>query len=219
MAEYVSTLQPHGAPSQPPPTAYRLFRASDGKTRVDTGDMSVIHDPGAAKTIVLDHAKQEAHISAAAPGPPSLPGMPQLPGVPSLPGAPQAPAVHVQDLGKAMMQGQQVEGKRYSIQPPPMPQPPQMPAVPPVPGMPQMPPRPPLPPKPQAPTMAEVWSSPQLQLPMATRINGSFGQQTTMCQRALPGEPNPAVFQIPANYKQVLPAAPKAPALPKVPGI
>jgi hypothetical protein len=218
MAEYVSTLQPHGAPA-PPPAAYRFFRASDGKTRIDTGNMSVIHDPGSAKTIVLDHAKQEAHISAAAPHPPALPGMPQIPGMPSVPGAPQPPAVHVQDLGKSMMHGQQVEGKRYSIQPPAMPRLPQAPAAPRAPGMPQMPPKPQLPPQPQAPTMAEVWSSPQLQLPMATRINAGFGQQTTMCQRAVPGEPNPAVFQIPPNYKQVLPAASKAPRLPKVPGM
>lgn len=219
MAEYVSTLQPHGALTQPPPAPYRFFRASDGKTRIDTGNISVIHDPGAAKTVVLDHAKQEAHITAVAPQPPAVPGMPQIPGMPSIPAAPQPPAVHVQDLGKSMMHGQQVEGKRYSIQPSPVAQLPQATAVSHAPGMPQMPQKAPLPPQPQAPTIAEVWSSPQLQLPMATRINGSFGQQTTMCQRALPGEPNPAVFQIPANYKQVLPAAPKAPALPKVPGI
>lgn len=205
MAEYVSTLQPQGVQAQPPPTAYRFFRAGDGKTRVDTANLSVIHDPGAAKTIVLDHARQEAHITAAPPQPPALPGMPQIPGMPSMPGAPQPPSVHVQDLGKTVMQGQQVEGKRYSVQPPAMPPVPQAPALPHMPGMPPIPSKPQLPPPPQAPTMAEVWSSPELQLPMATRINGTFGRQTTMCQKAVPGEPNPAIFQIPSNYKQVPP--------------
>lgn len=210
-AEYVSALQPPGGAGQPQSTAYRFFRASDGKTRIDTGGMSVIHDPGAARTITLDHAKKEAHIAAAAPQPPAMPGMPQMPGMPAVPGTPQSPAVQVQDLGKSVVQGQQVEGKRYTIQPPPTPQMPQAPGKPALPGMPQAPAKPQLPPKPQAPITADVWTSPQLQLPMASRANGSFGQQTTICQKAVPGEPNPAVFQIPQDYKQVLPAPPKPP--------
>ena len=215
---------PGQAPAQ---TAYRLSRASDGKTRVDSGNMSVISLPAAQKTIVLDHLKKQALITPSAPPQPQIPQMPQMPqmpALPGLPGAPPPPAVHVQDLGKSFLQGQEVEGKRYIIQPPAQPAPPQMPGMPKLPqvpgmpkppaaGMPQLPgmPKPPLPAMPQTPTVAEVWSSSQLKLPMATRVNGSFGQQTAICQRAIPGEPHPAAFQIPADYKQILPPPPKLP--------
>ena len=81
MAEYVSTLQPAGAAASAPPqqTAYRLFRSSDGKTRVDTGNTSVINDPAAGKTIVLDHLKKTAQITPSLPQAPPIPGMPQMP--------------------------------------------------------------------------------------------------------------------------------------------
>jgi hypothetical protein len=206
--------------------------------------MSMIHDPAAQKTILLDHVKREAKIMPAIPQAPQ-PGMPAIPGMPAMPafpGAPQPPAVHVQDLGKSVLQGQPVDGKRYLVQPPPPPAMPQLPGMPKpphaagVPGLPQipgmpkppaapgMPPMPAAPgmpqaPKPPAPVIAEVWTSSHLQLPMATRINGSFGQQTTMCQRAIPGEPHPAVFAIPPDYKQVLPAPPKPPGIPKPPAL
>jgi len=237
MAEYVSTLQPAGAAASAPPqqTAYRLFRSSDGKTRVDTGNTSVINDPAAGKTIVLDHLKKTAQITPSLPQAPPIPGMPQMPqmpGMPAAPGMPQVPQIHMQDLGKSFMQGQEVEGKRYTIQPPAMPPMPQMPqmAKPPVPAMPQMPqapgmPKPPampqMPPKPPLPTTAEVWTSPKLQLPMASQINGAFGQQTSICQKAVPGEPNPAIFQAPPDYKQILPAPPKLAGIPKppIPGV
>jgi hypothetical protein len=145
--------------------------------------------------------------------------------MPGFPGAPPQPAVHVQDLGKSVLQGQEVEGKRYTIQPPaapPMPQLPGMPKMPQFPGIPKAPGAPgapPMPPKPAAPVVAEVWNSPKLQLPMATRINGSFGQQTAICQQAIPGEPHPAVFEIPKDYKQVLPVPPKLPGVPKPPAM
>jgi hypothetical protein len=237
-AEYATALQTAGAASAPQQSAYRLFRASDGKTRVDTGNMSVIHDPAAGKTIVLDHLKKQAQITPAVPQAPSLGGLPpmqQVPGMPAIPGAPQMPAVQVQDLGKTFMQGQQVEGKRYTIAPPALPKPPQMPGMPTppqAPGMPQVPggagalpklPKipgmPSTPPKPPMPSTAEVWTSPQLQLPMASKINGGFGQQTSICQKATPGEPHPAVFQIPQDYKQLLPKPPKLPSAPKLPGM
>jgi hypothetical protein len=228
-AEYVSTLERAGAPSvaggAPQQTVYRLFRASDGKTRMDSGNMSVITDPTAQKTTVLDHLKKQAQIMPSAPQAPptALLQMPHVPAMPGIPGAPQPPAVHVQDLGKSFLQGQEVEGKRYTIQPtpaPPMPripgmpkspQPPGMPRAPQAPGMPQMPPKPPM------PVVAEVWTSSKLQLPMATKISGSFGQQTAICQKAIPGEPHPAVFEIPKDYKQLPSVPPKVPGLPKLP--
>jgi len=225
-AEYTTAFQPAGAASAPQQSAYRLFRASDGKTRVDTGNLSVIHDPTARKTIVLDHLKKQAQITPSVPQSPQVPGtpqMPQVPGMPAMPGGPQMPPVHVQDLGKTFMQGQQVEGKRYTLSPPAMPQTPgmpQAPGMPKAPGMQQMPGMPKLPQmpaKPAMPSTAEVWTSPQLQLPMAIKVNGSFGQQTAVCQKAIPGEPHPAVFQIPPDYKQVLPKPPKLPGMPQPP--
>ena len=78
-------------------------------------------------------------------------------------------------------------------------------------GMPQMPSQP------QMPNVAEVWTSGKLQIPMASKIHGGFGQQTAVCQKAVPGEPSPAVFQIPHDYKQILPTPPKLPGTPKLP--
>jgi hypothetical protein len=80
-----------------------------------------------------------------------------------------------------------------------------------MPGPPQLASVPKIPPKPQMPATAEVWTSSKLQLPMATRINGSFGQQTAVCQKATAGEPHPSVFEIPSNYKQSFPVPPKPP--------
>jgi hypothetical protein len=213
----VSALQSAAEPGAPPQqSAYRLFRSSDGKSRIDQGSKSFIHDPAAGKTIILDHAKQQAQIVPAAPAAPQMPGMPAVPGMPQMPGMPSmpAPAVHVQDLGKSLLQGHEVEGKKYTIQPPTIPQAPAPPAMPSKPQLPGMPKAPQLPHKPQAPTVAEVWTSPKLQLPMATRVNSAIGQQTAVCQSAIPGEPHPAVFQIPPNYKQIIPKAPKVPKLP-----
>jgi hypothetical protein len=255
-AEFVSATQPaNGAPQH---AAYRLFRGANGNTRVDTGNLSVINQPAQGKTIVLDHIKKEAQISQAVPQMPQ-PAIPQMPGMPGVPGMPQMPSTQVQNLGKSVMQGLEVEGRRYTIQPPPMPkipgmpqtpgmpgapqipgapQTPGMPGVPQVPGMPQaagipkipgvpnIPGMPKIPaaalPKPQLPSIAEVWTAPKLQLPMASKITGGFGQQTTMCRNVMPGEPNPGVFQIPAGYKVVvvkpkLPGVPGTPAVPQMP--
>lgn len=266
-AEYVSAVQPAAAggaaASAPQATSYRLFRAADGNTRVDTGNLSIINLPAAGKTITLDHLKQEARISQATPQMPQSPA-PQMPGVPGMPGMPQMPATQVQDLGKSVMHGLEVEGKRYTIQPPAIPHIPGMPQVPGmpkapgtpslpgmpaapkipgapqgaapgaptapgVPGAPQIPGVPKIPaaalPKPQMPSIAEVWTAPKVQLPMASKISGGFGQQTTMCQKVQPGEPNPAVFQIPPTYKVIAlpppkpPAIPGVPALPHIPGV
>ncbi|MGD0667453.1 MAG: hypothetical protein ABSB23_07820 [Bryobacteraceae bacterium] len=245
-AEYTSALQPpkpNGAPVQ---SSYRFSRSADGKTRVDSGNTSVISNPTAGQTVLLDHLKKTATIvPPAAPqmsgSPP--PQMPQSPH-PGMPAAPAAPAMQVQDLGKSLFKGHEVEGKRYVIQPPPpmpgtpkappppgMPKPPQMPgmkapqltgvpAPPKAPGVAGAPPPPTLttPPKPQTPTTVDTWTSPSLHLPMATKMTGSFGQITQMCHTAVPGEPHPAAFQIPPGYKVINPA-PKPPAPPKPPAM
>ena len=227
-AEYATALQPAsgGAPVQ---SAFRFCRATGGQTRVDSGKTSVISDPAAGHTILLDHVKKTATISQAPPQTPKLPGMPPMPqfAAPGVPTAPKTPGVQVQDLGKSVIQGHEVEGKRFLIPPPPalpgMPQAPkapglpQMPKAPQAPGMPAAPPQPPAPGVPQSPkkpTIAEVWHSPSMGLPMLTKMSGGFGQLTQVCQRAVPGEPHPAAFQIPPGYKAILAPPAKPPALP-----
>jgi hypothetical protein len=61
-----------------------------------------------------------------------------------------------------------------------------------------MPPAPPLP-----DTVAEVWTSTKLMLPMLSRTTGSFGKQISRCTSAIPGEPPPSTFQIPPGYREV----------------
>jgi hypothetical protein len=203
---------------------WKLFRAGDGKTRVDYGNTSVITNPATQQTILLDHLKQEAHvIPTPKPAVPQM-AMPQfgMPPVAAPGAAPQMPAVNVQDLGKGFIEGHEVEGKRYLIQPPAppqpppmpkpvaaaqaqamarMPKPPQQPGMPQIPGMPQMP-QPPQPPQaPPPPTAAEIWTSTQLKLPVLTKISGPSGQQNCYCKAAASGEPHPSLFQIPQGYK------------------
>jgi hypothetical protein len=214
-------------------SAFRFCRATGGQTRVDSGNTSVISDPAAGHTILLDHVKKTATISQAPPQVPKLPGMPPMPqfAAPGLPTTPKTPGVQVQDLGKGVIQGHEVEGKRFLIPPSPalpgMPQapkppgPPQMPKAPQAPGMPAAPqspqapaappppPAPGMPPSPKGTTIAEVWHSPSMGLPMLTKMSGGFGQLTQVCQRAVPGEPHPTAFQIPQGYKVVIPKQPK----------
>ena len=199
-----------------------MSRSSDGKTRTDHGDYSLITDLKAAQTIRLDHVKKEA----------------QLFPIPAAPAAPKAPAgaapsftppnspLNVKDLGKRMMGGHEVEGKSYTYpvpQPPAAPQPPTAPkpsqvASPPgLPGAPSLPPSvqkmPASPPPPKVPAQPqepktqtlEVWTSPKFQLPMATRVTGDMGKQTTINKQVTPGEPPTSTFQIPPGYKIVPP--------------
>ncbi|MBI4904637.1 MAG: hypothetical protein HY820_13430 [Acidobacteria bacterium] len=181
-----------------------MIRSADGKMRLDSGDMSVITDPTARTTMILDHLKKEARIG---PMDPPLP-KPPLPGMPQIPAMPQPPQnpIKVEDLGKSMIDGMEVIGKRYTLPPPPAP--PQMP------GMPQMP---------QVPqnTISEVWTSTQLQIPVLTKTTGSFGEQITKCKAAAIGEPAPANFQIPPGYKVIQvtdrPEVPKVPDMTKAP--
>ena len=259
-AEFVSSLQANASAAVPKPpqlTAYRFFRSSLGQLRVDTSSLSILQDPVSARTIILEHGPKLAHIGPYTPNV-CMPGMPQMPGMPAMPqmpGAPPLPGMNVQALGTSMLQGHEVQGFRYVIQPPQPPQPPQlpgmpgmpkvpgapqMPGAPQVPGMPaipgapqppqipgapqlpnmpsmphlpsapQIPGAPPAPQMPQVPTTVESWSAQTICLPMATKIDGGFGSQTSICQSVSVGEPNPAFFQIPSDYKQYLAAKPKA---------
>jgi hypothetical protein len=241
-ADFTSELQRAETSLPPMQSAYRLTRAAGGNTRLDSGNTSVISNPAADQTILLDHIKKTATIQPPLSATSSPPGMPPMPHL-GAPGLAPPPSAQVEDLGKGVLQGLEVEGKRYVIQPPAMPDipaapkpsafqapgMPQVPGVPQAPGMPKMPAMPEVPgiPKvpgapgsqsapnaPQGPTLAEVWTSTSTRLPMLTKINGGFGQITQVCQSVIPGEPHPAAFQIPPDYKVIQLSPPKPPALP-----
>ena len=164
-----------------------MVRSGDGKMRIDSGNTSVITDPRAQQVMVLDHLTKEARIMPMQPAltPPPRPGMPP-PG--AAPPPFQPPPMHVQDLGKGVIDGHEVDGKRYIIQPPPPP-----------------------PPAPQMPTTADMWTSTKLRMPVMTQVTGPFGKQTSYHKIAATAEPHPAMFQIPPGYKPVMPQAPPLP--------
>jgi hypothetical protein len=184
------------AGANPQQSASKVFRSIDGRTRFDSGTTSVITDPSKQQTIILDHLKKEASIipmMPAPPGPPPIPG-----GLPAV-APPQAPRlVNIQELGKSIIEGHEVEGKRYTFQPPDAPKLPAVPQPPAIPGV-------QVPPPPQSPlTTSEVWTSTKLKLPVLTKTTGGFGEQTCRCRYAESAEPPPATFQIPPDYKRAL---------------
>jgi len=200
-------MQPAGG-GPPTQSASRMWRSSDGKTRIDTPQTSVISDPAAQHTIVLDHLKKEASIIPMTP-----PGAPPPPGAPSATGAPAAPhppSVQVQDLGKSMIDGHEVEGKRFTLPTPPTPPKPPLPAMPAakmpglkMPGAPE-PPKPPAAPAapsaPKPPSVTELWTSVKLKTPVLTKVTTPAGELTTYCKPTLTAEHPPSVFQIPPGY-------------------
>ena len=199
--------QPAGGGS-PAQSASRMWRSSDGKFRLDTPSTSVITDPASQKTILLDHVKKEATIVPMAPAA-SGSALPGSAHVPSALG--QAPQVKVEDLGKSMIEGHEVEGKRFTLppfSPPAKPEMPQvkMPGAPPV-GAPKPPAAPAAPGTPKAPTLppvpsvTEVWTSVKLKAPVLTKVTTSAGEQTTYCKPVSGDDPHPSVFQIPQGYK------------------
>jgi len=208
-SDCATKTQPAGgaAPSQ---SASRMWRSSDGKMRFDTPNTSIISDPGSQRTILLDHVKKEASIfpmPAAATGAP-VAGMPQMPAA----NIPKPPAMQVEDLGKSMIEGHEVEGKRYTLPAMAPPAKPTLPTVnapkppsaggamqaPSVPGAPKLPQMPKLPSK---PNVTEVWSSVKLKAPVLTKVTTAAGEQTTYCKPTSAEEPHPSVFQIPPEYK------------------
>ncbi len=203
--ECLTVIQPARPGSAAQQSVSKVFRSADGKMRIDSGNTSVIMDPARQQTILLDHLKKEARVVPIAQ--PSMP-QPSVPGLGAvaggLPGAPQAPAVNVQDLGKGLMDGLEVEGKRYTFPPPNLPKPPGAPSAPPVPQM-HLPAAPGVPQVPQPPPLAtsEVWTSTKLQLPVLTKTTGDFGQQTCHCKYSDAVEPPASLFQIPPEYKPV----------------
>ena len=197
--------QPGAAPQQ---SASQMLRSSAGQTRIDAGDTSVITDPKAAQTILLNHVTKEASVLPI-PAAPGLPGAPSIspPGMPGVP-PPTSPS-QVVDLGKSVINGHAVTGKQFTFPAPPTaPTPPGAPSAPGAPALPGMPAAPPH-------TVMEVWSSASLLLPVLTKVTGPFGQQVSQCQVAPAAEPHPSTFQIPSGYKLTPPPIPAAPTLPK----
>jgi hypothetical protein len=182
-AEYSSELQA-AKPNVPPvQSAYRFTRASDGSTRVDSGNTSVISNPAAGQTIVLDHLKKTALVTPTPPPAPQ-PAAPQMPqsGPPAFPAAPsQPPGIQGQDLGKSILQGHEVDGRKYVIQPPPTPQMPGMPKAPEIPGMPKAPQMPGMPPSPAVAQMPGA--------PAPPKAPGIPGAPTTPQTPAAPQPP------------------------------
>jgi hypothetical protein len=191
-----------------------MWRSSDGKMRFDTPNTSIISDPGSQRTILLDHLKKEASIfpMPAAPAGAAPPAMPQAPAA----NMPKPPAMQVEDLGKSMIEGHEVEGKRFTlpaIAPPAKPSMPGAPTAPSIsgaqapsmPGAPKLPQMPKLPPK---PNMTEVWTSVKLKAPVLTKVTTAAGEQTTYCKPTSAEEPHPSIFQIPPEYKIKPPAKP-----------
>jgi hypothetical protein len=183
-----------------PPTqsASRMWRSSSGNMRLDTTHTSIITIPASQKTIMLDHLKKEAMV---------IP-MPPVPSAPSQSQDSQAagagaqrPALQVHDLGKAMIEGVEVEGKRYILTPPQAPKVPsnaqaatksQAPALGslPIPSQLKL-----------APTVTEVWTSVKLGTAVLTKVNSPAGELTTYCKPTSTEEPHPSLFEIPPGYK------------------
>ena len=212
-SECASKTQPaSGAP--PTQSASRMWRSGDGKTRIDTPTTSVISDPAAQHTIVLDHAKKEATVIPMAPAGSAPATASAAPGSAAVP---PPLTVHVEELGKSTIEGHEVEGKRYTLPPtPPLPKP-QLPkppamskvsmpgakmptalATPKAPQAPAAPMQPKLPPK---PSVTEVWTSVKLKTPVLTKVSTAAGEQTTYCKPTETAEHPPSVFQIPQGYK------------------
>lgn len=168
-AECIETTLPAQPGSPPLESVIKRFRAADGKLRVDFGNFSMITDPASAERILLNHLTQEAQILIdETPIPPELP-LPDIPGPPALPSLPPEP--NVVALGKALIDGLEVEGVRHVFSTL------DSPSV----------------------TSWEVWTNTKLQMPVFTRTVGSFGVRTCIC-KCTPVEPPASLFQVPASY-------------------
>lgn len=115
-------------------------------------------------------------------------------------------------MGKSLIEGHEVEGKRFTLPPFALPAKPEMPKMagvpqtnpagaakaPASPGLPTPPQVPKLPP---IPSVTEVWTSVKLKAPVLTKVTTSAGEQTTYCKPVSTDDPHPSVFQIPQGYK------------------
>jgi len=204
----ISTIAQNGV--SPKQFAWKMFRSSDGKLCFDHGPTSIITNPAAGQTVLLDHVNKEARII---PTPPPAPSVPQLanPALPAMPvpgrALPNVPSQTV-DLGKRFIEGHEVQGKRYTFQPPAPPQLPNAPGAPQIPGAPGMPQLPNMPAAPQMPGMPQLPN-----MPGAPQMPGAPGAPQFSPQvPGMPGAP-----QLPnAPGAPQLPGAPAAPKLPNL---
>jgi len=149
-----------------------MWKASNGNTRVDTSQSSVISDVAGKRTILLDHVKKEATVIPTPPAPATAPA-----GAPKPGGAAPPPPLQLHDLGKGVIEGHEVEGKKFVFSPPPkappppvppqMPKMPQAPQPPKAPGAPQPGQAPAAPPAPQMPKMPALAQPPKAPQPPA----------------------------------------------------
>jgi hypothetical protein len=176
-----------------------MWRSSNGNMRLDTLHTSLISMPAAQQAILLDHLKKEATVIPVPPAP-SDSSKPASPHPPS--SAAPLPPLQVHDLGKSLIEGHEVEGKRYTFTPPPLPQAPKSPQAPGIPGAPSaLAPKPPQLPKSPLSTVTEIWTSVKLKTPVLTKVASPAGEQTTYCKPTSTDEPHPSLFQIPPSYK------------------
>ena len=198
-------------------TQSKFFRDEMSRTRVEHGDIASISDPVKGQSFVLNMPQK-----IAMPSQPSMPGLPAMPGMPAMPAKPNVALPQIQppqmqetkDLGQKVINGIKVHGKQYSLPAPPsMPAAPAMPSAPGMPAKPAMPgmPAPPsMPAMPQPPT-AEVWSSPDLKLPIQSSMtNPATGTNcVTQMKNVQPGVKLPeSMFQVPPGFKVPAPQPP-----------
>jgi hypothetical protein len=233
----METVCNHG--TGPVTSSAKFFRDEKSRTRVEHGDMVSIDDPVKGESYVLDMPKKIAIPSAPKPALPAMPAAPAMPGMPKPPTAPAAPKPpqmqEIADLGEKMINGFKAQGKRYAMPPAPaMPGAPQMPGAPKVPGapaapgapavpaapavpgapaMPGAPAAPAAPGMPQMPT-SEVWTSPELKLPIQSSvIDPKTGAKcVTEMKNIKPGAKlDPGMFKVPPDFKIAPPPAPRVP--------
>jgi hypothetical protein len=160
-ADCIETTRFAQAGLAPVQNAMQQFRSAEGKIRIDFGTMSIISNPLTQVRMILDHRAMEARILAAPPIPqlPHTPGE-QLPHLPALPpglmqiAAAAAMATQLEQLGKALIEGHEVQGMRYAFG------------------------------AGAALTSWEVWTSTKLALPVLTKTTGPFGERVCLCRCA-----------------------------------
>ena len=195
----------------------KFFRDEDSRTRVEQGDTAVINDPIKGESYVLKMPEKIAIPGK--PAPPSMPAVPK-PELPKLelpkPEVPKFEMPQVKppelpeaaDLGEKVINGMKVQGKRFTMpKPPELPKPPEAPKPPAIPS---------------PPAVAEVWTSPELKLPIQSSMVDpkSGAKSVTEMKNIKPGvKLDPSLFEVPKDFKIAPPVKPPAIPPPKFPGV
>jgi hypothetical protein len=176
-----------------------FMRDEKGRTRVEQKEIASVSDPVEGKNFLLHPPKMIAIPQMPKAQMPKLPELPHKPSiaVPKVPGAlpemPQQPQFkEVADLGKKQIEGVTAHGKQYTAT---------------VPGKPQ-------------PMSMEVWTAPELKLPIHSTVHDPSSGTTVVTQMknmTHGAKLDPAHFQIPPHFKIVPPSLPKPPKPPSIP--